>query len=275
MKEIMFTKMLQDKTIPQLAQIAHDWGLDGFDLCVRPDYPVNPDNAYEELPKAVEYMKSEGLAIPMVTGNFDLLTPDHPTAAPLLKAMDKADVRLLKLGYFKYDPWTMNYQVEVARVKAILKSWLPLARQYNVKICYHTHSNKNIGINGAAKAHLLEDLDPLYFGAYIDTGHLRAEGEDFATALGMVRPWLSIVSVKDMLVERITKANHGSTKNQWLSAGQGMVDWTYVFDCLRRVGFDGPVSIHCEFHDQGDPFMVRAQREAEFFRPFFQPKPAE
>ena len=132
-----------------------------------------------------------------------------------------------------------------------------------------------IGINGAAMAHLLEDLDPLYFGAYIDTGHLRAEGEDFATALGMVRPWLSIVSVKDMLVERITKANHGSTKNQWLSAGQGMVDWTYVFDCLRRVGFDGPVSIHCEFHDQGDPFMVRAQREAEFFRPFFQPKPAE
>ena len=275
MKEIMFTKMLQDKTIPQLAQIAHEWRLDGFDLCVRPDYPVSPDNAYDELPKAVAYMKSEGLVIPMVTGNFDLLTPDHPTAVPLLKAMDKADVRLLKLGYFKYDPWTMNYQVEVARVKAILKSWLPLARQYNVKICYHTHSNKNIGINGAAMAHLLEDLDPLYFGAYIDTGHLRAEGEDFATALGMVRPWLSIVSVKDMLVERITKENHGSTKNQWLSAGQGMVDWTYVFDCLRRVGFDGPVSIHCEFHDQGDPFMVRAQREAEFFRPFFQPKPAE
>ncbi len=51
MKEIMFTKMLQDKTIPQLAQIAHEWGLDGFDLCVRPDYPVNPDNAYDELPK--------------------------------------------------------------------------------------------------------------------------------------------------------------------------------------------------------------------------------
>lgn len=269
MKLILFSKMLKDKSIPQLADLAQEWGLDGFDLCVRPDYPVEPTNALVELPKAVEYFKKRNLEIPMVTGNFDLLTPEHPTAPMILEAMDKANVRLLKLGYFNYDPWTMNYQVEVAKTKAILKSWLPLARKYNVKICYHTHSNKCIGLNGAAMAHLLEDLDPQYFGAYIDAGHLRAEGENFATALGMVRPWLSIVAVKDVLIHRQVHDNgHGQGQNKWLTAGNGMVDWTFVFDCLKRVDFKGPVSVHCEFKCEPEEFIPNAKDEVAFFKKF-------
>lgn len=271
MKLIMFSKMLKELSVPQLIATAHDWNLDGIDLCVRPGYPVEPANATTALPQAVKDFRAEGLDIPMVTANADLLTPENPDAAMLLDAMDRADVRLLKLGYFNFKPWEMNYQVEMARIKAILKSWLPLARKHNVKICYHTHCNKCMALNASGLAHLLEDLDPQYFGAYLDPGHLRVEGEDFPTAVGMVRPWLSLVALKDVLIERVEAPNglHGTTRNNWCLAGQGMVDWQSVFDTLKKANYDGPCTVHCEFKSfHPDNFLADAKREAAFFRHF-------
>jgi sugar phosphate isomerase/epimerase len=268
MRMIMFSKMLKGKSVPELAELAKQWGLDGFDLCVRPEYPVTPDNAGDKLPEAVAFFRQQGLDIPMVTGNFDLLGPDHPTAAPLLRAMDRADVRLLKLGYFRFDPATMDYQEELAKTRATLRAWAPLAKQYGVKICYHTHSNKCMGLNAAALAHLFADLDPALFGAYLDPGHLRVEGEDFAVALAMVKPWLSIIAVKDVFIEREESNGHGKGVNRWVTAGKGMVDWTYVFACLKKINFQGPVSVHCEFKAEPDQFLELARKEIAFFRNF-------
>lgn len=45
MKLIMFSKMLKEKSPVELVTLAKEWGLDGYDLCVRPGYAVNPDNA--------------------------------------------------------------------------------------------------------------------------------------------------------------------------------------------------------------------------------------
>jgi len=107
-KLILFSKFFKEKSVGQLIALADELGLDGFDLCVRPGYPINPDNAFDELPKAVRKFRSAGLDILMVTGNFDLLLPDHPTAEPIVEAMGRADVRLLKLGYFTVDPVTVE-----------------------------------------------------------------------------------------------------------------------------------------------------------------------
>ena len=93
----------------------------------------------------------------MVTANFDLLTADHPLAEPLLAAMDSADVRLLKLGYFRFDPATMDYWEQVDSVRQAFADWEKLTRAYNVKICYHTHSHYCMGLNAAALMHLLRE----------------------------------------------------------------------------------------------------------------------
>ena len=102
MKLIVFSKMLQEKSVAELIELAQRHGYDGYDLAVRPGHPVNPDNAAAALPQAQAQMEQAGLQIGMVTGNFDLLTADHPLAEPLLAAMDSANVRLLKLGYFRF-----------------------------------------------------------------------------------------------------------------------------------------------------------------------------
>jgi len=268
MKLILFSKMLKEKSPAELVALAQAWGLDGYDLCVRPGYPVNPENASTELPRVAALSRAAGLDIPMVTGNFDLLEPEHATAEPILKAMDLAGVRLLKLGYFRYDPTKHDYMAECQRIREAFQRWEPLARRYGVRICYHTHSDRCMGLNGAGMAHLLSGFDPALFGAYLDPAHLAVEGEDFATAVGMVRPWLSLVAVKDVLLTRVEKNGHGSVKRDWVVAGTGVVDWTGVFGVLRREGYSGPVAVHCEFHVTPDQFLPTAEREVAFFRRF-------
>ena len=272
MKLVIFSKFFKDKSVKELIENALDLGLEGYDLCVRPGYTINPDNAAEKLPQAASLFNQEGLSIPMVTGNFDLLTPDHPTAGPILSAMDKAGIRLLKLGYFLFDPEKQDYWPEVDRIRKAFEGWQKLAQRYNVKVCYHTHCNRCMGLNCAALMHLLKGFNPQYLGAYIDPAHLVIEGEEFAFGLSMVKDYLSIVALKDVLLVREETANHGKKVLKWVTAGNGMVDWTVVFSELKRAGYNGPLSIHCEFEGPETEFMGAVRREAAFFKGY-QKKP--
>ena len=89
-KIIVFSKLLRQKSIDELVEMALQVGFDGYDLCIRPGHPVNPENVDRTLVEAARTMRRAGLDIGMVTANFDLLTPDHPTAEPILAAMDAA-----------------------------------------------------------------------------------------------------------------------------------------------------------------------------------------
>jgi sugar phosphate isomerase/epimerase len=266
MQLIVFSKFFKDKSIAELIELAREYGFEGYDLCVRPGYPVNPDNAAEALPGAVRAMEAAGLSIPMVTGNFDLLTPDHPTAEPLLAAMDKAGVRLLKLGYFSFDPHKQGYWSEVDRIRRAFEGWQTLAQRHTIKVCYHTHSHRCMGLNCSSLAHLLIGFDPQYIGAYIDPGHMTVEGEEFAVGAAIVNHYLSIVALKDVLLERQPVNGHGKAAARWVPAGEGMVDWTAVFAELRRLKFAGPLSVHCEFEAPAEAFMALVRREFAFFK---------
>lgn len=268
MKLIVFSKMFKEKSIPELVELALAHGFDGYDLCVRPGYPVNPENAGQKLVEVVQAMNAAGLSIPMVTGNFDLLTADHPTAEPILAAMDKADVRLIKLGYFHFDPFEQDYWQQVDLVRRAFEGWQALGKEHNVKICYHTHSHRCMGLNCAALMHLIRGFDPQYIGAYIDVGHMVVEGEEFPVGVGMVKEYLSIISLKDVLLVREEGNGHGKAVAKWVPAGEGMVDWTAVFSELGRARFDGPLSVHCEFRVPKDTFMDVFEREVPFFRRF-------
>ena len=267
MQFIMFSKMLREKDVDGLIEFGRTVGLDGYDLAVRPGYVVNPDNVEDALPEVVAALRSAGIDVPMLTGNFDLLSPEHPTAEPILRAMKAADVRLLKLGYYKFNPYEQRYWTVVERVRRDFEGWQELAEKYDVCVCYHTHSDRCMGLNAAALCHLIRGFDSSRIGAYIDTGHLIAEGEEFPVAVAMVRKQLRIVAMKDMLITRGERYRHGTKQHHVVPAGQGMVDWTAVFDTLRLIHYDGPVSVHCEFRfETPEEFQNLAQREVAFLR---------
>jgi sugar phosphate isomerase/epimerase len=85
----------------------------------------------------------------------------------------------------------------------------------------------------------------------------------------MVGGYLSIVAVKDVLLTRIEKNGHGAIERQWLEAGQGVVDWTAVAEVLAARGFDGPISVHCEFETTPEERDAAIKREVSFFRRFW------
>ena len=266
MQVIVFSKMFKDKSPDELTELAAEFGIEGYDLCVRPGYPVNPDNAARALPEVVRTMRRAGLAVPMVTGNFDLLSPADPTAEPILAAMDKADVRLIKLGYFAFDPIKQDYWKEVDRIRRLFEGWQALGRRYRVRVCYHTHSVRCMGLNCAALAHLIHGFDAQYIGAYVDPGHMVIEGEEFRMGVAMVRSHLSIVGLKDVKIVRQARNNHGACAAEFVPAGEGMVDWTVVFDELARIEYKGPLSVHGEFHVPPGAFLETMRRDVRFFK---------
>ena len=271
MKLVVFAKKFKEKKLEELVALAHENRFDGYDLCVRDEYPVSPANAPTTLPEAVKLMRGEGLDIPMITGAGDLRFPDHGYVRPLLKAMGNSAVRLLKIGYFSFNPETQDYWEEIEKAKQALGQWERLAREYQVKICCHTHSRRNLGMNGAALAHLINEFDPDRIGAYLDAGHVVNEGAEFAVELAIVKKHLSIIAVKDVMLTRVETNGHGTKAPHWVQAGFGMVDWTAVAKDLKRTGFNGPVSIHCEFQDAEADFMSAFRREVQFFREIFAP----
>ena len=278
MSLVLFTKSLSDHGVAQLTERGHALGVDGYDLCVRAGHPVEPDTAATTLVAAVRDLQAAGLAVPMVTGPFDLLRPDHPAAQPIMAAMDAADVRLLKLGYFAFDPVRENYWEAVERTRAALAGWSELAARYRVKVCYHTHSRGNLGLNAGMLAHLLRGFDPARIGAYLDPCHLLIEGEEFATGAAIVADHLAIIGLKDALLVRERRAAgaaqgaplaHGAAAIKWVEAGAGMVDWSAVRATLHRLAFSGPLSIHCEYEDPPGGHLAAMQREVAFFRSLF------
>ncbi len=262
---ILFTKMFSQKQPGELISLAQGLGVDGFDLCVRTNHLVNPSNVATALPQLASELRSSGLDVPMLTGDADLLLPDHPIGQLILAAMDEADVRMLKIGYFHFNPASNDYTANMDRARRAYDGWQKLAHKYRVKICHHTHSGQIIGSNGSGASCLMAGLDPSLVGVKIDPAHLVLEGEDFLAAFSMVRDYVCIVSLKDALVTRGEKNGHGCTIGQTVEAGQGMVDWTDVGQCLAENGFDGPMSIHCEFKGVDD-FDGAVKREVAFFR---------
>lgn len=267
MRVLLFSKEVRAWDLDELLGLAEQCPLEGYDLCVREGYYFNPDNAATELPKAAAAFRRNGLELGMVTGNIDLLNPADPTAEPLLDAMDRANVRLLKLGYFRFDPTKQDYWPAVDRAREALDGWQKLSMRHNVKICYHTHSGRYLGLNCGMLAHLLRGCDPACIGAYLDPGHMNIAGEEFAVGLAVMKRYLSMVALKDSLLERAEKNGHGSVKSKFVEAGKGMVDWTAVFYALARAGFDGPVSVHCEHEMPRDErFPAALAKEVAYFR---------
>ena len=57
MRYVYFTKSLQALDTARTVAFLKEIGADGADLAVRPGYPIHPDNATAELPRAVKVFR--------------------------------------------------------------------------------------------------------------------------------------------------------------------------------------------------------------------------
>lgn len=240
MRFVYFTKSIQQLSIPQVIEFVKATGLDGTDLAIRPNHPINPDNVGTELPNAMGAFKDAGLIVGFASTATNVNDPESAVARRLFDACGRAGISAIKLGYFTY---SRNFDESLADARKKLTGFARLAEKTGVRACYHTHSGAFLGANGSAMRLLLQDFDPHHIGANLDTGHLAVGGGPFPLEVDMVRRWFSLLSIKDMAWEK----KEGRWSYDVTPVGSGIVRWDEVARGLKTVGFDGIVSLHGEY----------------------------
>jgi sugar phosphate isomerase/epimerase len=240
MRFVYFTKTLQGLDVPGLIAFCKETGLDGVDLAVRPGYPVHPENALTELPRAAKAFSDAGLTIGLVSAPTALNDPGSRPSRTLFEAAGKAGIAAVKIGYF---PYRGKFDAALADARKRLSAFAQLAEKTGARACYHTHSGANLGNNAAGLRLLLHDLDPHHVRAFVDTGHTAINGGPIRMELDMVRPWFALLAIKDMAWER--------GANGWghrvVPAGEGIVRWPEVSQGLKECRFNGTISLHGEY----------------------------
>jgi len=244
MRYVYFTKTLQGLDVPGLIAFAKETGLDGFDFTVRPGYPVTPENALTELPKAAGMIRDAGLHIGLVTAPTGLNDPSSRAAEALFEACAKGSVPAIKIGYFAYKA---KFDAELSEARRRLAGFAKLAGKTGVRACCHTHSGAYIGNNAASMRLLLADLDPHQVGVFLDTGHVALNGGPARMELDMVRQWLTLIAIKDIAWEKQAKG----WRHRVVPAGEGIVRWNEVSQGLKECKFNGTISLHAEYEAAG------------------------
>ncbi len=245
MKFIMFTKHLQGLDIPGIIEALHSAGVEGADLCVRPGYPVNPENAEKELPAVAKQFADEGLSIPLVTTPGDFLDPEKADTQRVYAACGEAGVANIKLGYWRCSKEGGGYLAEVARIRKLLEGFQSLSEKNGVRTCIHNHSGNTMGLNSSSVMNLVKGFEPRYVGVFADAGHLSMVGEPIDMALDIVEEYLAVMAFKDMM--RLPGVRGGKV----IRMGEGFVDWETTLRTLKAINFDGPISFHSEY--SGEP----------------------
>ena len=259
MKFVMFTKMLKDLDTGGLADTIQDMGFDGFDLAVRPGYPVNPGNVRTALPAAAKEWATRGLTVGLVTTNFDFLDPTKPEVEPLLAACAEIGCREIKLGYWVYRGEA--YWEKVDEIRKALAGFEKLCAKHDVRVSVHTHSDEYYGSNCAGLMHLVKGFDPRYIGAYIDPGHLSVDGEWLPMAFSMVKEHLSLIAVKSYGWFRSEEDGDVKWTKRIVPLREGLVDWRLVLELAKAAGYGGVYTLHSEYEGMPTEEILRLTRD--------------
>lgn len=242
---IMFTKHLEGWDLEQVADGLRRAGVEGADLCVRPGYPVAPDNVATALPEAAKRFADEGLCIPLITTPGDFTDPAMDYAEPLFRACAEAGVGLVKLGYWQMGP--DGFWPTLDRCRQKLEGFVKLAEATGVKPVIHNHSGGTMGLNSSAVMHLVKGFDPRHLGVFADVGHLSIVGEPYPMAFSIVKNYLAAVAFKDLVRQQFIVDGQPVWRIAVRPLGLGFGDLPLVVKLLREMDFGGPISFHSEY----------------------------
>ena len=240
----LFSKPVPQLNWRELAQAAKSAGFGGIDLTVRKRGHVIPDRVKEDLPKAVDAIRGEGLKVPMIT--TELLSADDPAALPILSAAGKLSISFLKPGYYHYK--FVDIRKELAEVGDRFRGLVALAEKYGVQVGYHNHAGY-VGAPVWDMARVMDTLDPKWAGYYFDLQHATGEGGIAGWKIDalLAMPRIKMLAVKDMYWNK--------TATGWSDTdcplGQGMCHYKEFLKMCALGGFHGPISLHVEYEIPG------------------------
>ncbi len=239
---LMFSKHLQELDFERLGEVVAEMGFDGVDLTVRNGGHIEPADAKTQLPIAAKTLQKFKLSLPMITTNF--VNADEPFANEVFSVAADCGVKFIKLGYWRYRDFGSLRQL-ISAAKKSLEGIAKLSERHGICAVVHTHSGNFLTASPFVLAELLEGFDPKFVAAYVDAGHIFVEGGLMGWQQGMeaIADKIRVVACKDYAWFK-----EGERWNaKVVPIGEGIVRWREFFACLRKLGFDGPISVHSEY----------------------------
>ena len=261
MQLLIFAKMFQSMPLNEFASLAADMGFDGVDLTVRPNGYIKPKEVEEKLPQAIDILKSEGLSVPMIT--TAITSANEPYAKETFRVAAECGVKYLKLGYWRYKGFGSLWS-QINEVREQLKGIQELSKKYNITAVLHIHSGMFLTAEPTIVWLILKDFNPDLVGAYIDPGHMVVEGGLAGWLMGMdiLSDKIRMVAVKDFAWFKVDNTWRART----VPLGEGLVPWKEVFKILKQIGFNGPISLHSEYHMPLEKIIEQTKRDIQYVK---------
>ena len=251
----LFSKPLPFLGYPELARTLRGIGIPGVDLTTRPRGHVLPERVKEDLPKAFEALKNEGIETSMITTG--LVSVEDPAARPTLYTAAQLGVGFFKLGYYRYGD-VGRLEETLAGVKREVEGLAGLAQHAQIQGGFHNHSGPYVGSAMWDHWWLMRDTDPQWMGFYFDPCHATIEGGYAGWKIGFHRvvSRLKMVATKDFYWEK----QGGKWRGRICPLGEGMVKYPEFFKMLAASGFSGPISLHIEYEIEAPTESARREK---------------
>lgn len=240
-KVYIFSKHLQWLDYKGMAKTARELGFVGIDLTVRPKGHVLPERVKEDLPKAVEAIKKEGLlADKMTTAITD---PEDRLTIDILETAAKAGIKNYRLGWLAYKKG-LSIEENIEQHNAKLRKLAELNKTLGLTAAYQNHAGVKVGGPVWDMGLMLEGIDPNLVGARYDIRHATVEGgTSWPLGLKFLADKINSFDIKDF----IWKESEGKWKPRNVSLGEGMVDFESYFQIIKDLSIKGDFTLHLEY----------------------------
>jgi sugar phosphate isomerase/epimerase len=237
----LFSKHLQFLDYNDMSEAAANMGFNGLDLTVRRKGHVLPENVEQDLPIAVEAMKSHGLQPKLMSTNvWDI---SQTVNQSVLETASQLGFSLYRTDWLKY-PESQSIQESQAQYAKQAKQLEKRNKELGLIGGYQNHWGKHVGAPVWDLLPILEATNGQFMGCQYDIRHAVAEGGgSWELGLQRIKPFINSIVIKDF--------KWGIKDGTWqpinVPLGEGMVDFNRYFSLLKKYNINVPVSLHLEY----------------------------
>lgn len=260
----IFPKFLRHLSVPQLAQVVHDVGLDTTNLVIRDGYWVGRQTFYDDLPRFAREMEHYGLKVRFATAGF---TVDEILGEPsLLTALSDQGIGEFRMTYF---PLTANPRAALEMARRQLGEIANVCARCRIRAIYQVHHGF-LASSASAAYMLVRDLPHEHVAIELDPGNQSFEGhENFIYAARLLGEYFVAAGIKDtaLFPDKPDPAGRCGLRRDWAPAHEGTVDWFAFFRACRTVAFRGTF-VFMPFYSDQQPCeqIVRLRQEVAYLR---------
>lgn len=237
----IFSKHLQFLDYKGMSEASKEMGFAGLDLTVRPKGHIEPSRVKDQLPEAVQAIKSFDLQPVMMTTSIKDIEEEN--AKDILDTASNLGFKFFRTGWLKYTEESSipesvaNYTKKLKKLEAYTKK---------LKICaaYQNHTGYYFGSSIWDMWQAFKDKPSDWWGCQYDIRHAVVEGGvSWYQDLRLIHPYIKTLVLKDFLWKKV----NGAWRPHSVPIGEGMVDFPKYFKFLRAKNIQVPISLHMEY----------------------------